>query len=271
MDTAEGAEKGDAWGAAGTAFDDMSFSVSDALAHAAQRLSPRAGQDVLDIGTGTGWSARNCARFGARVVAVDTSKRLLDVARQLSDHIRPPIDFKVGDAESLPCGDASFGAAISTFGVMFAPDHRAAADELARVLKPGGRMVLATWIPSTAVDEVFGMLARYESKYREVATDGPSPIAWGDPAYLSELLADHFDLTFERGTNNVYFDSADDMWDFYLRCFGPIRELHELVSTADQQAIRDEFVELHAQYGVEAGIAISRPYLIVRGARLASR
>ena len=116
------------WGRGGKAYDEVSFAISDALAHAAQRLNARAGERILDVATtGTGWSARNVARGGAVVMGVDISPELLAAATGLSGHIRPRIEFRLGDAEQLPFDDAAFDGVISTFGVMFAINHATAA------------------------------------------------------------------------------------------------------------------------------------------------
>jgi SAM-dependent methyltransferase len=108
------------WGQGGKDYDEVSFAISDALAHAAQRLNARAGERILDIATGTGWSARNVARGGAVVTGADISPELLAAARDLSGHMRPPIEFHLADAEQLPFDDAAFDGVISTFGVIFA-------------------------------------------------------------------------------------------------------------------------------------------------------
>ena len=143
------------------------MAISDALAHAAQRLNARAGEHILDVATGTGWSARNVARGGAVVMGVDISPELLAAATDLSGHIRPPIEFRLGDAEQLPFDDAAFDGVISTFGVMFAINQAAAAAELARVCRSGGRLVLATWAPEGAVAEFFRIIAQH--------SDAPPP------------------------------------------------------------------------------------------------
>jgi len=93
------------WGRGGKDYDEVSFAISDALAHAAQRLNARAGERILDVATGTGWSARNVARRGAVVTGVDISPELLAAAGDLSRHIRPPIEFRLADAERLPFDD----------------------------------------------------------------------------------------------------------------------------------------------------------------------
>src|SRR5262245_2540736 len=108
------------WGQGGAAYDIISFGLSDALAHATQRLNPKPGHSVLDIGTGTGWTARNVARLGARVTATDIAAPLLEAARDLSGPLADRITFRQADAESLPFGDAEFDGVISTFGVIFA-------------------------------------------------------------------------------------------------------------------------------------------------------
>ncbi len=71
------------WGAGGRHYDDISFAISDALAHAAQRLNPKQDERILDVATGTGWSARNAARVGAYVTGVDIAPELLSAAAEL--------------------------------------------------------------------------------------------------------------------------------------------------------------------------------------------
>ena len=251
------------WGQGGAYYDDVSFAISDALAHAAQRLNAQAGERILDIATGTGWSARNVARTGASVTGVDISEPLLAAARELSGHMRQEIAFRLGDAERLPFADASFDGVISTFGVMFAQDQRRAAAELARVCRPGGRLVLATWAPVGAVAEFFGVLGAY--------IDGPppaqSPLAWGDPAHVEALLGEAFELAFEPGVNNAYHASADDIWAAYVRGFGPLRQLADSLDAESREALRRDVDAYHRHYTVPAGLRVSRDYLVIIGKR----
>jgi ubiquinone/menaquinone biosynthesis C-methylase UbiE len=72
------------------------------------------------------------------VTGVDISQELLAAAADLSRHIRPPIEFRLGDAEQLPFDNGAFDGVISTFGVMFAIDQATAAAELGRVCRSGG-------------------------------------------------------------------------------------------------------------------------------------
>jgi len=251
------------WGAGGRAYDEVSFAISDALAHAAQRLSPRAGDEVLEVATGTGWSARNAARTGARVTAIDISPDLIRAARELSAHLDPPIEFRVADAERLPFGSGRFDKVISTFGVMFAGDHEQAARELARVCRTGGRLCLATWTTDGAVAEFFALMGAHS----KAPPPASSPLLWGDPDYLERLLGDDFALTFERAFANAYHDSADAIWDWYLRGFGPLRTLHDSLDEGGRRALKRDVDAYHDHYKVEAGLRVRREYLVTIGER----
>jgi SAM-dependent methyltransferase len=251
------------WGVGGRGYDDVSFAISDALAHAAQRLNARSGERILDVATGTGWSARNVARTGAAVTAVDISEELLAAARELSAHVRPPIECRQADAERLPCEDAAFDGVISTFGVMFAFDQAQAAVELGRVCRPGGRLVLATWAPAGTVAEFFGIIGRYS----DAPPPPSSPLAWGDPAHVQKLLGKAFDLTFEQGVSNAYHGSVEDIWDWYTRGFGPLRQLAESLPPDRAERLKRDIGAYHGHYAVPAGLHVKREYLLTIGRR----
>ncbi|QBI19081.1 class I SAM-dependent methyltransferase [Egibacter rhizosphaerae] len=107
-----------------------------------------AGQAVLDVGCGTGEAALAAARAGAAgVTACDPTPELLAVARDRASAGGLSVAWDEGEAQELPYPDASFDLVLSTFGVMFAPDAHAAAAELVRVCRPGGRIVTTAWTP----------------------------------------------------------------------------------------------------------------------------
>ncbi|MGH8529930.1 MAG: class I SAM-dependent methyltransferase [Nevskiales bacterium] len=108
----------------------------------------RPGERVLDLATGTGITAIAARERGAKVTAVDLTPELLAVARnKAQDEGFGDIEFREGDAEALPFADASFDVVLSTCGHMFAPDQPKVAAELARVTRPGGRIVFLAWTP----------------------------------------------------------------------------------------------------------------------------
>jgi SAM-dependent methyltransferase len=251
------------WGRGGKGYDEVSFAISDVLAHAAQRLNARAGERILDVATGTGWSARNVARRGATVTGVDISPELLAAAADISAHIRPPIEFRLADAEQLPFDDGVFDGIISTFGVMFAVNQATAAAELGRVCRSGGRLTLATWAPEGAVAEFFGVIAQHS----DAPTPPSSPLAWGDPAHVEKLLGNAFELKFEQGTSNAYHGSVEDIWDWYTRGFGPLRQLAETLPQDRVQRLKKDIDAYHRHYAVPAGLHVKREYLLTIGQR----
>jgi len=251
------------WTLGGRDYDWISFGVSDALAHGAQRLAPGSGERILDVATGTGWSARNMALAGARTTGVDIAPDLLEAAGELSAHLKPPIEYLEADAEALPFEDGRFDAVISTFGVMFAADHAAAARELARVCKPGGRLALIVWAPEGAVQEFLGIIGKYTPN----PPPEPSPLAWGEPDHARALLGDDFDLTFEPGVNNHYLGGVEAAWNWYAAGFGPMKALIESLPPDDLAAFKQEVDAYHAGYRVPAGLHVKREYLAILGRR----
>src|SRR6185436_12428140 len=106
-----------------------------------------AGERVLDIAAGNGNATLAAAHRFARVTSTDYVPALLDkgAARAAAEGLA--VVFQTADAEALPFADASFDVALSTFGAMFTPQHARTAGEMLRVVRPGGRIGLASWTP----------------------------------------------------------------------------------------------------------------------------
>ena len=100
------------------------------------------GERVLDVAAGSGNASIPAAAAGATVVASDLTPELFETGRKAAAEAGVEIDWQQGDAEALPYPDASFDTVLSCLGVMFAPHHQAGADELVRVLRPGGTLGL---------------------------------------------------------------------------------------------------------------------------------
>jgi SAM-dependent methyltransferase len=151
----------------------------------AARLEP--GDHVLDVATGTGNVAIPAAATGAHVVATDLTPELLGQGRADAEAAGVSLEWQVADAEHLPFDDDSFDVVTSCVGVMFAPHHQAAVDELVRVCRPGGRIVLITWTPAGLDGQLFATMRPY------VAPPPPGvqpPPLWGDVAHVRELFGD---------------------------------------------------------------------------------
>ena len=124
-----------------------------------ERAELQPGERVLDAATGTGAVAILAAKRGADVVGMDLAPVLVDTrASERAEEEGVSVQWDVGDAEEMTYDDASFDVVLSTCGVMFAPDHEAVAAELARVTRPGGRIVLACWTPEGGLGQMFGMM-----------------------------------------------------------------------------------------------------------------
>ena len=116
---------------------------------------------VLDVAAGNGNATLAAARRGCKVTSSDYVASLLERGAERARAERLDVSFQVADAEALPFEDGSFDAVLSTFGVMFSPDHAKAAAELARVCRPGGRIGLANWTPEGFIGQVFKVLGRH--------------------------------------------------------------------------------------------------------------
>ena len=155
-----------------------------------------AGQDVLDVGCGTGVVALTAARTGARVRGLDLTPALLEHARENARVAGVEIDFVEGDAEALPYADASFDVVVSQFGHMFAPRAEVSLSEMLRVLKPGGTIAFATWPPDHFVGRMFRLIGSFLPAPPEGATPPP---AWGDPEFVTRTFGDRVeDILFDR-------------------------------------------------------------------------
>ena len=164
------------WSSGGAAYEEISRQIASALAHCVVRLDPKAGERILDVATGTGWTSRLVAERGAIVTGVDIAAELLAAARMKAQRTFA-LDYQIGDAEALPFQDGAFDAVSSTFGVMFASRPEAAAGEMARVTRKGGRIALATWKPDSTVFQMFQVMRAYMPP---PPTPAPaSPFAWG--------------------------------------------------------------------------------------------
>lgn len=227
----------------------------------------RPGEHVLDLATGTGITAIGARERGARVTGVDLTPELLGVARgKAADAGFSDIDFREGDAEALPFADASFDVVISTCGHMFAPDQPRVAAELARVTRPGGRVVFLAWTP----DGGLGGWFRITNKHFPPPPGVASPFNWGDADKVRALLGDAFrDIVFTHGDCPQFGASPDDIWQLFSTRYGPtVRAVSNLQGEA-LQAFRSEMLTYLDGYRAADGkVRWGREYLITSAVRV---
>lgn len=253
------------WNSPGERYDEISRGIADSIEHCVNRLAPQAGERILDVATGTGWTARRVARRGADVVGVDLGADLIEAAQGLARRESLDIEFRVGDAEALPFDDGAFDAVISTCGVMFASRPEVAAAELARVCRPGGRLALTTWLPDSAVFEMFKVMKAYMPPPPDPAP--PSPFEWGRPERVSQLLGDAFSLGFEQGTSCYREPDGEASWNTFSTCYGPTRTLAGNLEEDRRAALRRDFISFSDRYKDTLGITVPRTYLLTLGVR----
>jgi SAM-dependent methyltransferase len=253
------------WNSGGDAYDAISRQIATALEHCVARLDPRPGEKILDLATGTGWASRLVARRGADVVGTDIAGDLLAAATERAAREGLEIEYRIGDAEKLPFPDQAFDGVISTFGVMFASRPEAAAAELARVCKRGGRLALATWLPDGGVFKMFQVMRPFMAPPPSPAP--PSPFEWGNTDRVRTLLAGDFGLRFEQGVATYFERDGAAAWDALVTGYGPTRALAKSLNESRRTELQEAFIAFHDGYRTELGIAVPREYLITLGKR----
>jgi SAM-dependent methyltransferase len=178
------------------------------------------GQRVLDVASGTGNAAIPAAKTGADVVASDLTPELLEAGRSRAEAEGVELEWTEADAENLPFEDASFDVVMSSIGVMFAPHHQAAADEMARVCKPGGTIGLLSWTP----EGMIGALFRTMGPFMPAPPPGASPAPlWGSEDHVRELFGDKVEFeTLEREMLDITaFEHPNDYGEHFKALYGP--------------------------------------------------
>jgi SAM-dependent methyltransferase len=245
-------------------YERISEHLAIAHDHLLRAVEPRPGDRWLDVATGTGEIAAEAARRGASVTGLDLAPKLIERARIRAHESGVAVALEVGDAERLPYSDESFDVVSSSFGVMFAPDQRAAAAELARVCRPGGTLALLNWHPSRGVAEFFKVMAAYMPPPAEGVGN---PFAWGDPDHLAGLLGDAFELRYEEGECPQPGASADEIWELFTTSYGPTKALAGSLDHGRRAALRRDWIAYFEQFRNGDGVSQPRPYLLVLGTR----
>jgi len=248
------------------------FSVIAALIHASaeqlvQSADLQAGWRVLDVATGSGNAALAAARCGCDVVGVDYVPYLLDRGRLRAEAEGLAVDFRVGDAESLPFPDGAFDAAISIYGVMFAPDQERAAAEMARVVRPGGRIAHASWTPEGFVGEMLKVVSKFVPPPAGVK---PS-VLWGTESRQHELFGDTVRALQTKRREFVFrFRSAAEFVEVFRRFYGPTFKAFEAVGENGARELAAELEALAMKWNRNGAspIAIPGEYLEVVAVKL---
>ena len=210
------------------------------------------GDRVLDVAAGSGNAAVPAARLGAEVVASDLTPELLERGRRRAADSGVELRWEVADAEALPYRDGEFDVVLSCVGVMFAPHHQVAADELVRVCRPGGRIALIAWTPAGFVGQMFAAMKPHAAPPPPGAQ--PPPL-WGDPDHVAELLGARVEelesTTRELGV--ARFPTPEAFRDYFKINYGPtVAVYRRIADDPDASLVLDQAL-------VELGRRFTRP------------
>ena len=220
------------------------------------------GDRVLDVAGGSGNISIPAAMTGATVISSDLTRELLERSKQRAADRGVALEWREANAEALPFADGEFDAVLSAIGVMFAPHHRAAADELVRVCRPGGTIGVISWTP----EGFFGQMLTTLRPYRPTLMPGVPPEAlWGREDYVRGLLSDRVsEVNTQRGMLTVdRFDSAEEVHEYFKNHYGPTINAYRNIGDNDvlAAALDAQLIEL-ARRHFTAGV-MEWEYLLV--------
>jgi SAM-dependent methyltransferase len=220
--------------------------------------------DVLDIGCGTGALTREAARQASTgsVLGMDLSAKMLARARELSSaQGLTNVRFTQADAQVHPFTDGSVDTVISSFGTLFFRDPGAAFANIARALRPGGRICMLAWRELARNDWLIAIRTALAAgrTLPEPPRDAPGPFGLADANRVRELLAG-------AGFDDIHFEPIDEAIDWgtdtddacnFLRVYGPVKGLIENLDDSTKAAAFDQLratVAVHeTDYGVLFG------------------
>jgi len=224
-----------------------------------EAVDVRAGERVLDVAAGNGNATLAAGRRFAAVTSTDYVPALLEQGRRRAEAERADVTFQIADAEALPFPDASFDVVLSTFGVMFTPDHERAASELLRVCRTGGRIGLASWTPAGFVGQLFRLVGTFVPPMPGVR----SPSLWGTDAHIQTLFDGASGIAHTTRHFLFRYRSPQHWVDVFRTYYGPVHKAFAALDPDGQNAFEAALITLlqQADRGGAAGLVVPSEYL----------
>ena len=224
------------------------------------------GERVLDVAAGSGNASIPAAAAGASVIASDLTPELFETGRKAAAEAGVEIDWQQADAEALPYPDASFDTVLSCLGVMFAPHHQAGADELVRVLRPGGTLGLLSWTPEGFIGQMFATMKPYAPAPPPGAQ--PPPL-WGSEEHVRALLGDRVtEVSASRASLVVdEFATPAAFRDYFKANYGPTIAVYKAIADDPEKvaALDRDLEELGRRFdrGTSGSSVLDWEYLLL--------
>ena len=218
-----------------------------------------AGERVLDVAAGNGNATLAAARRFAHVTSTDYVPQLLERGRARAAAEGLDVTFEVADAEALPYPTGSFDVVLSTFGVMFAPDHSQSASELMRVCRSGGRIGLTSWTP----ESFLGQLLRVIAKYVPPAPGARSPLLWGTKTHIKDLFTGSVSIEHRFREFAFRYRSPEHFVDVFRTFYGPVHKAFLTLDANGQAELEADLLALlqASDRGGAAGLVVPAEYL----------
>jgi SAM-dependent methyltransferase len=244
--------------------------VTDVGERVAARAAIRPCDEVLDVAAGSGNAAIPAAIAGGQVIATDLTPELFVAGRRRAAEAGVTIEWIAADAEALPFEDARFDAVLSSLGVQFAPRHEVVAEELVRVCRPGGSIVLGNWAADGYIGRFWTAMGPYLAAPPAFASPPPG---WGREDHVRELFSEHpVELAFERASLDFTADSPEAFIDLFAELYGPLRGAREALEPSGRWAqLRDDLIALSVESNTasDGGFRAASDYLVIVARRSA--
>lgn len=222
-----------------------------------------AGDRMLDVAAGSGNVAIPAALAGAEVTASDLCPQLLERGRGIAHSCGAQLRWVEANAEALPFDGGEFDGVLSCIGVMFAPHHQAAADELVRVCRPGGTIGLISWTPDGFVGQMFATMKPFVAPPPPGVQ--PAPL-WGNETHVRGLLGDRVtDFSARRQNLRVdHFADGAAFRDFFKANYGPtVATYRGIAGEPDKVAALDEALAALGDRHLAGSSEMAWEYLLV--------
>jgi SAM-dependent methyltransferase len=227
----------------------------------AEAVDVRAGEQVLDVAAGNGNATLAAARRFAEVTSTDYVPALLErgAARAAAEGLK--VKFLPADAENLPFDDGRFDVVLSTFGVMFAPQHERCAAEMLRVVRRGGRIGLANWTPTGFIGRLFKVIGSHVAPPAGVR----SPALWGSEEHVRGIFGAGAAVRSERRIFNFRYRSAAHFVEVFRDYYGPTHKAFGALPEAGRAALERDILALLAELNVAgpSSLVVPSEYLEV--------
>jgi len=206
-----------------------------------EAIDLRSGSKVLDVAAGNGNCSLAAARRWCDVTSTDYVVSLLEDGRRRAEAERLPMQFQEADAEALPFADGSFDAVLSSFGVMFAPNHARAASEMVRVCRSRGRIGLANWTPRGFIGQLFKVVGQHVPPPPALTP----PSRWGVEDYLEQLFGGAASDIHTTPRDFYFRYRSPQHWvDVFRSWYGPVLKAFEALPTEGQQRLEQDLLSL---------------------------